>query len=341
MDIVLNELVTEPSSSDFKFFGHPFAFLRNIDKKDGNGIVEITFALEPYQNPKKIIYEYDFEGNLVRETDEKIWAADNKNFWRMGINKKENMQEIGVIEVAQTFEDHSYYSFHNIQPEKHLYNRSRVHTGFFNETQFPILEEFNNFSTSSYSSVEEWICGEIVLTRFQKGNIVMFVVSKRNKILSIMQNQTSNYADGDSGTHVYIVKGQRILVWNDGDSPSILLITSQNNYQLTPISQEIILSAQDLKKNWKAFKQCIINMFHKLIDFKLYKMWNINNENVGLFQITERGKEDVIFIIKIVNNSLLISSKTKGNFSIKLDDICYESIKKMLSEISLMTSSLD
>lgn len=337
MEVFKNQL-TESNSRGFEFFGNESAFFRGFssDPKVFNGFSENTFVFKPYHDKK--VYEYDFEGNFIQEHDEKEWDKANYKRWY------EEHPKNGVQKVAKTFEDSSNFKYHNIKTEKHSHRRTIQHTGFSNESDFQIMNDFNLLKCDE-SEVEEWTCGSLVLSRFSKGlsqeGWLMFVISKNNQILSIMKNSQHDFCDGDSGTHVFILKNKNIFVFNDGDSPSVLFIRNDTNDKLYVIEDKIIKLSQDMKNYWTQFKQSIVNLFYSIIDEEKYGLWESSREtklcNSELFRICEREKRKVIVRLVLDNDHMYIISddEESSEIEINLNDLSYNSVKKILEEFDL------
>ena len=320
---VLSELASEGNSNGlvFRFFGNSSAFL--------NVFFESSFVFHPYHSDS--MYEYNFEGKLVKISNRKEWESQNQNvgWWKSNLPKT-------ITKVAQTFHDCWSFEGHGIKTLKHPFKRTRKYTGFNNEKNFPALSKFNDIHYDN-SEVEEWTCGLFVLTRFCKGKNVIFVISKNNEILSVMENGNYDFVDGDSGTQVYILNNKNILIYNDGDSPSVLLITNSSNTTLTPITENIVLCSQNVEEFWTKLRQGIINLLFSILDEKVYGIYNTSDAN--LFHIRKRNQKKLLLAVSIDSNNLLFTNCIDdSDFEFDMSYVNYESILELCDNILKITN---
>ena len=308
----------------FRFFGNSSAFLYNF--------FENSFMFRPYHS--ETTYEYDFEGNCINTyKTETLYKGIKPLPWYEDI-------PITITKVAETFYDCWSLKDHGIKTAKHPHKRSIKCTGFKNEDMFPIFSNFNN-DTNNFSEIQEWTCGQLVLTRFSKDRHVIFVISKNNEIISICHNDKYDFVDGDSGTHVYILNNKNIFIYNNGDSPSLMLITNCSNITLTPISANIIVNAQKIGALWTDFRQSIINLLYGIINEKKYGIWEyglfVPNDG-NLFHIKERNKGELVCTVLLENDHLLFYDCINDfDFDLNLKNINYELIAELLNNVRSIT----
>jgi hypothetical protein len=236
MELLLN------NNDKFQFRGHRCSHLDTI--------TENSFVMSLYHE-SDTYYEYDFDGNFINkytrdEYDKMYPYTYGKDEWYI---KKINRNAFkNVIEI---------------------YNETYEWT--FNGDEYDNPDDFSEIidkidPMTKYKEKNLWTFGKYKLTRTAVSNYKnVFVIENKNKIISLMHDE---FSDGDCGTHVFLLNKKNILLWNDGDCPSVLFIENlidENNsdyYQPPKKTFELLKSMTeyyDLFKNhlYHYIKNCI------------------------------------------------------------------------------------
>lgn len=274
----------------FTFIGHKQIFLTTF-KEDG-------FILMPYHRPYDPI-EYDFNGKFVRKwTEVEYDASIPKGHYRHNLHEPHKK----VVEVATKviWDNRSRHSQEG--PPKDLITT----TTYDNQSEFQ--ETIN--SIGDVNEVEEWICGDIKLVRWS-GKKSLFIISHiaDNRIISAVCFDEYNFTDGDCGTSVYVVNEKHILMYNDGDCPSVLLMQNRSkNTKLSPISRGTMTDAESVEHHFNGLRQSIINLLYRFYDEELYGVYL---ESGGKYCVKKRASGK-LFLTVVQSNSELKMTKSDG-----------------------------
>lgn len=314
-------------NTGFIFIGNKYAHLA--------GFRHNKFILRPYF--ENLTIEYDFDGNYMSHRAK----GDDE------LNLKE-YREYNVKKIAKTFHHAWFFKRHGMQVD--TFESSMNHTSFSNQNDFPIMLEMNDkicAENCTCCEIEEWICGFIKLTRWSRQGVNVFITSliEDNSIISLFHNDNNDYLDGDSGTSVYVLNDKNILMWNDGDCPSVLLIKNhlikknrliKNKKELNAIPGKIVECALDLRKKFKIFDQSIIDLFYSIIDNERYSIYQWGNLGycIKKIPVTKPTKKDVRIYICYKSDvrhdtlKLMNDDKTKS-LEICITDMDYKLTKKI------------
>lgn len=285
----VNNLVDDKG---YSFMGNDSAFLSTIT---GN-----SFVILPYSGNSYI--EYDFNGMFVDSHPRKIG-----NHFQLKLINDPNVVEIWQTTLKDEFNNRSEF-------EKLI------------DYRLPCIHD------SDYQH-EHWICGDTKLTRFwkwdQNDSHVLFIISSTvdNNIISAVHLNKAHYLDGDSGTHIYLLNGKNLLVHNDGDCPSVLLIKNNdpNAESSDPVPKRMMMSADNLKSCFEQYKQSIFDFIYSIIDdgeFGIYE-----RKDGVRYQVENIYTRQRLMELTLSFNTIDIS--LYGGYTVKVDNISYLDVDNM------------
>jgi hypothetical protein len=314
------------------FMGNPSAYLFKL--------TDSSFTIRGYWSNEYL--EYNFEGNLLQRTITDTWLASH--------NAIRFEPPSSVVPVAQRSLCHSQKDF-NVLESCNLDIQSI-------DPDFQV--EIDKLGNDVFDG-EEWICGDIKLIRWSGKNPLFLVIntkSPEHKIIAAKCFENHNFVDGDSGTHVYVLNKKNILIWNDGDTPSVLLYKFDTAYKLTPIAKEIIDNAVDIQRCFVRLRQAIVEFLFDLFPETEYTILNstagynilplhkvnpkfaatIDGANITLRYLVDGNLNQ---ILSVYDKGLILRSKMQNETEIiiKMDNIGYEVVKKVREFVTNITES--
>jgi hypothetical protein len=285
----MNKLAGVQSASPygFTFIGNNNASLLQFTDK--------SFVMSPYYGDEYL--EYDFEGQLLNKytRDEYEKKFDSvKSTVAARNNTIKNVVEIAVKEAE--------------------------HTTYNNQSVFqPII----SIEQANESEGEEWICGDITLTRWISKN-PLFIISSANDVISLARFDKHQYLDGDSGTRVYVLNQKNILMLNDGDCPSVLLFKNNSTVlPANPLPRKMISSARTLTETFNELNQAIVNFLYEFYDEDKYAVYVCSDAK---YIIKCRATDQLILTVKQKGAELQIILD-KCSLTVDIDSLDYETVK--------------
>ena len=321
MDISrMNKLVVDNANNNKEFtpIGNDFAYLVNFTREG--------FIIKPYYETDHL--EYDFNGDLLRKITEQEYEESRKHkgslAWMNGFDKFKN-----VVEVYG--HDEEYGNTHHgqlVQPRL-LPMKDKMYN---NQSDFQTtIDKMGD--APKVTSVGEWVCGNIKLTRWSCDK-PLFIVSdtKSNNIISVAGFDNDHFLDGDAGTHVYVLNEKNILMWNDGDHPSVLLF--RNNSETlklsNPIPKKMMAEAKMLETTFANFRQLICNLLYLFYDEGKYQVYlHSNGSMYSIMRRTNSNKpeKEVLCAIHSGNGLNLTKVKNGLTLTVHIDNITHETIE--------------
>lgn len=277
----------------YSFMGNPSSNLLAITKT--------SFIVHPYASDSYI--EYDFNG---RPLNVYTYEETRNKFEYRSVDKT------NVIEIMEYKSTNDYG----------------------NRAEFEKLIDYKiPSSNDSEYEVERWLCDSIIITRlckWTKGDAqVLFIISSTNNndIISMVHLDKPHYLDGDSGTRLYLLNSRNILVDNDGDCPSVLLIKnndlSTNATPLKPIPKGLMDTTLSVKSQFVSYKQSIINFIYGIIDNDEFGIYEKKN-SIKLY-IENKYTRECIMEVHILFNSIEFDSYT-DTYVVDVNNISHDDI---------------
>lgn len=276
-------LAEEPSSFTgcdnklmFKFFGNRNAQFVHFFK--GGFRLQQDSFIEGKYTPHHC--DFNFEGNIVTPSDDNNSDSLNiSRFWEHQTRENKNqLADFGVVEIIHTSEgsDHD---------------------------QSWIID-------SKRGSIDNCL----ILKRVDNDKVTISIGNSTSMSTMTIDNSYT-YVDGDSGTHVYVLDKKHVLIRNEGDCPSVLLLVKQNSLrrdtnsdeELDPFSVHITEAAQSLVYSHGQLKHAIVRLFQSIIDENRFAAY--------------QNKDLSVFSIKTKQNNKNIPQKVLINIQVTLNEL--------------------
>ena len=304
----------QSDNQDFNYLGSENCELRLI--------TESSFVIKQHHMP--LFIEFSFDGEILRTYPS--YEAFEEAFGVKGmytINQSKNK----VISV--------YGENYNI------YNNTRslvAYNGISDsESEQSLLKSCQDLSI--------WKMGTHTLKRYvtKQGldlatNFIMLSDVEPKGIISTMKFDCHKFDDGDSGTAVCVLDQKNILIANDGDCPSVLLI--KTNITIDPIREQLMSSLLNASRNYKKWNQDIIDMIYEFYDSKTYNVYELPDS----YYVCMKDDETRKIICKIAYSNSIISfqilSKSEKYFytNLSLNNPSYEDVEGVKQLIETHTN---
>jgi len=287
----MNDLISLNTGSEYRFLGNKISEGANLVGLKEDGFI-FSYSVYKPEHERKFGFS-DFNGKC-REYEDR----DDEYEYFKQLEIPDNVVEV----FGKTA--HSGLSPVNFE-----------HEDYVNKQKFiDVLEK----TSDKLMENSEWVIdNNLKLTRSTNYDDYQntFIIGSGGKILNALC--TRNYGDGDSGTRVFVLGGENILIANYGDCPSILLI--QNNQLVDPIPKEIMICGQDIKSHYRSLQQSIINILYQFYDEDSYGVFSEYN---GTFFVKHNSKTNKELILKIMDGNLVITNCSLNNKkSFKINEI--------------------
>ena len=301
-----------------------FTFLGNTRCSfEGFTVTKHTFFIRLESSKEYAEFNYDGEPTLINMDN---MDTQNKH------NPLNSCDDVDVIKVKRTFHDAWYFKCHGIKTPSHLFLINKDFVQFSNVDDYPIIKKMNS-QLPHFSELEEWELGTLKLTRWTKMKMTAFIISKisNNAIVSLMSCGT-DFCDGDSGTHVYLLRGKNILICNHGDSPSVLLIRNEQNIPSDMRIQKVVNKSCQMKNNLQSFTQSIVDFLYTIFDEQIYKI-SYQNENPLCFFIDVKEGEYFATVEFIDGQDLLITTASNTSLIFSINQIDHDKVNDIFKLI--------
>lgn len=177
------------------------------------------------------------------------------------------------------------------------------------------------------------ICGNIKLVRWS-GDKPLFIIShvEDNRIISATCFDHCHFLDGDSGTSVYVVNGKNILMWNDGDCPSVLLMRNKSKGKLNPLDKATMADAKSIESLFKDLRQSIVNLLYRFYDEERYGV-HFNNggiySNVTIYSVKRRSSNKHFLSVIQGGNELKLIKNDDSVLIVDMNNIIDEVVVRI------------
>ncbi len=184
--------------SQFKFIAYPDAFISSIN----NGLINIEINDFNQDCQPQIKIGIDFNGNEITKLFSPDIDDDEYENWEETDTLYNHSKDIPnqFVELEINEDDHPL-----------MLNETYINYNDFHE-----LEEYNEVEMN-------WNCSWDNFTISFWDNVYI-VSNSENKILSILIAPETDLQSGDGSITVYLLNNKHILIWNDGDVMSMILI---------------------------------------------------------------------------------------------------------------------
>jgi hypothetical protein len=284
------------NDDQYIYYGNYSAFLSHLTTH--------SFIVNEYSSDEYVEYDFDVDQIMTypnQNTMELKFNHDDNLGWR------HNARPEGITLLVKE-------SFGNYRKTKVTLDDFEYE---FNNIFDEVIQKALNKEYGSIKSLDRWRWFDKQMDRWEFGKATLFVISLQstNEISSVFLAGAYTYCDGDSGTDVFLINNKDILVWNSGDSPSVLFIKDKggdkndenNDIPQYALSAEINDAIKTFSNNYVSLVQSIRSLL-----LKINRDRTTIYENNNTFFMRIDGK-DIITIIPDYGSGMI---EFKSSYSI-------------------------